>query len=260
MTSIAAARPHLATALVAALLAALAALAAAAAPATALTTGPRVVGVPTTTTIDQVPWQVAVRASAPGGGDRAAVRRDDPRRDPRRHGRPLRVQHAPDRRRPDAPGGVDRGQGRGLAPRRHRAPRPGGRRERGLVPAHLRRRRGHRLGVRRRRRAADPRRPAHAHRSRGEGPAPRPRRRRAAVDRHRLGLRGVRLRGGHHPQADRRQPALRLAAGPARRRVRRLRQRLRPALHALRRAARASTAAAATAAARSPPPGPWPGS
>src|SRR4051794_19521127 len=66
MTSIAAARPHLATVLVAALLAALAALTAAAAPAAGLPTGPRVVGVPTTTTIDQVPWQVAVRASAPG--------------------------------------------------------------------------------------------------------------------------------------------------------------------------------------------------
>jgi hypothetical protein len=63
MTPIAAVRPHLATALVAALLAA---LTVAAAPATALTTGPRVVGVPTTTTIDQVPWQVALRASAPG--------------------------------------------------------------------------------------------------------------------------------------------------------------------------------------------------
>ena len=39
----------------------------AAAPAPALTTtAPRIVGVPATTSIDQVPWQVAVRASAPG--------------------------------------------------------------------------------------------------------------------------------------------------------------------------------------------------
>ena len=66
MTSMASARPHLAAAVAVALVAALAALVAAA-PAPALTTtAPRIVGVPATTSIDQVPWQVAVRASAPG--------------------------------------------------------------------------------------------------------------------------------------------------------------------------------------------------
>src|SRR3954449_4798098 len=55
MPPIAVLRPHRVTALAAVLLGALVA----AAPATALTTGPRVVGVPATTTIDQVPWQVA---------------------------------------------------------------------------------------------------------------------------------------------------------------------------------------------------------
>src|SRR3954468_169569 len=64
MPPIAVLRPHRVTALAAVLLGALVA----AAPATALTTGPRVVGVPATTTIDQVPWQGAVHAAAPGRG------------------------------------------------------------------------------------------------------------------------------------------------------------------------------------------------
>ena len=51
-------------------------------------------------------------------------------------------------------------------------PRPGGRRERGLVPAHLRRRRGHRVGVRRRRRAADARRAARRWPERRPRPCP----------------------------------------------------------------------------------------
>src|SRR3954449_3349778 len=63
MPPIAVLRPQLVSAVVAAVLGALVA----ATPATALTTGPRVVGVPSTTTIDQVPWQVAVHAVAPGG-------------------------------------------------------------------------------------------------------------------------------------------------------------------------------------------------
>ena len=117
------------------------------------------------------------------------------------------------------------------------APASRRRRERGLVPAHLRRRRGERVGVRRRRRAADARRAAHAGRGRGARPCPSslagaaPARATASPSRA-SGCRATTADTSPKPiDGSLRSATLQVQPDVA---LRRLRQRLRPALHALR--------------------------